>query len=194
MRWSSWTNSRDDAAFSVEKYGNEALGDRRLATPAECLLTRGEQQRPHWYLEIFVSGGFSAWLSWRDASSRMTCPEGGTCRGRRGGSYPDCLHFAEGHSFRFWRALALVRNATRRSYSRPFTVSVATVRPCSGKTGPCAVFEEAQTRGGTVAKETPRFTRCPWLTVDEPRTGETFDIHASILRYSSGAKKVHVSA
>jgi hypothetical protein len=108
-----------------------------------------------------------------------------------------------GFSVMYWQALAVVRKRRRISRNRAFKIH-APGAPCSGtqvaQSGLAGAGERTSEIGtggvgvactkeriGSRQKRPPAFTKCPWLTVDEPKTGEIFDINSSILRYSSGS-------
>ena len=108
-----------------------------------------------------------------------------------------------GFSVKYWQALAVVRKRRRMSRNRAFKIH-APGAPCDGaqvaQSGLAGEGERAseigiggegaactKERRGARQKRPPTFNKCPWLTVDEPKTGEIFDINSSILRYSSGS-------
>ena len=108
-----------------------------------------------------------------------------------------------GFSVKYWQALAVVRKRRRMSRNRAFKIH-APGAPCDGaqvaQSGLAGEGERAseigiggegaactKERRGARQKRPPTFNKCPWLTVDEPKTGEIFDIISSILRYSSGS-------
>jgi len=108
-----------------------------------------------------------------------------------------------GFSVLFWQALALVRKRRVTSRTRPFHIrapgaptrdgteaaegggAVARER-ASGSGSGGAGGAEGWAWAGARREKLPRFTQCPWLTVEEPKNGEVFDINSSVLRYSSG--------
>jgi len=89
-----------------------------------------------------------------------------------------------GYSTQWWQALSLVRKRSSASIARPFVVTV------DGGDGSNKDQGMSEGSGGGGAKRVPAFKACPWLVVEEPKTGEIWDPSASVLRYSSGVQIV----